>query len=279
MLENLPEIGIVDSREIISAILQTYNYDFDDYALTAFKFRLEKIIHKHKLQFPTYLINKLKADKSFFEVFLKDIQVETTEMFRDPGVWRILREEIIPAVVRQNTPCKILLPCCVSGDELYSLCILLYELHLESNVEITATYTSNLIPDTIKSGNFSAKKAEISEQNYTRSHGLYSLTNYLSVDEQQMIRKNNLLKNVVFVKQHIHFEDITGQYHLIVFRNKLICYNPVLEEKVLKKLDSCLLENGYLITGSQEHINSSSIVKNYSTEYPSESIYKKKQTK
>jgi chemotaxis protein methyltransferase CheR len=97
------EIGIVDTRNIIKTLLDDFGYDFRDYALTSFKRRLEYILSLYALRDADGLIAKLKDSKDFLDQFLYDITPETTEMFRDPSFWRVLRDEIIPELVRSAT--------------------------------------------------------------------------------------------------------------------------------------------------------------------------------
>ena len=98
----MPEIGIVDTRNIINVIAEKYNYDFSDYTLISFKRRIDSILEQFNLKYPNLLINKLLNNKVFFDQFLDLLAVPSTEMFRDPSVWRILRDEIIPDLISED---------------------------------------------------------------------------------------------------------------------------------------------------------------------------------
>ena len=127
----MTELGIVDIREIIKNILSKYGYDFSEFALTSFKHRLEKLIIKNNLSGVDGLLKKLKNNKEFFDIFLHEISVPSTEMFRDPSLWRWLRDELFANINEKNlTRFKIWFPNSVSGGELYSLAILLREMKI-----------------------------------------------------------------------------------------------------------------------------------------------------
>jgi chemotaxis protein methyltransferase CheR len=89
------EIGIVEYRNIIKVVKETYNYDFSDYALTSLKRRFERIMQLYRLRNTEVFIERLREDKSFFQLFLQEVSIESTEMFRDPSFWRYLRDETL----------------------------------------------------------------------------------------------------------------------------------------------------------------------------------------
>ncbi len=95
----MPELGIVDIREIIRVVKSEYDYDFGNYALTSFKQRLERLMALYSIGTMEALAEKLKKENDFFDTFLHDITVPSTEMFRDPSLWRWLREEYFPRVM------------------------------------------------------------------------------------------------------------------------------------------------------------------------------------
>ena len=134
------ELGIISIREIIRIIKEMHGCDFSVFALTSFKNRLERLMIKYNLQSPDNLIKKIQEEPDFFEDFMYDISVPSTEMFRDPSLWRWLREDFLPGAI-QNSPARyrIWLPQCVSGGELFSLAILLHEGKWLDKVQIIAS--------------------------------------------------------------------------------------------------------------------------------------------
>src|ERR1035437_7971906 len=92
------EIEIKSIRDLIAEVKASYNFDFSNYAITSFKRRLERALIVFSCNTIYELIAKIKADKTFYDSFLKEITVNTTEMFRDPSFWRKLREDILPSI-------------------------------------------------------------------------------------------------------------------------------------------------------------------------------------
>ena len=160
------EIGVVDFRNIVRVIKDTYDYDFNDYSLTSLKRKIEQVIQLHNLKHIDLLITRLKDDNAFFQQFLQEISIESTEMFRDPSFWRYLRDDLLPLIVKENYKSKIWLPCCVSGDELFSLCIILKEKGWIDNISITASCLNDKIIENIKGGRFRGFKFEVSSDNF-----------------------------------------------------------------------------------------------------------------
>lgn len=276
MTEDIPEIGIVETRQVIQTVRINHSVELDDWALTSLKHRIEKIIFYHKLKSIDYLNYKLKADPAFFELFMKEITVGSTEMFRDPSLWRHLREEIFHGenvLKKKNT---IWIPSCVSGDELFSLCILLKEIDKIDEYQITASYLSDRCLNDIKEGLLPHKKLETSEKNYIKSHGLTSFSQYYEMNDQIIKRNYEIIKNTSFVKQEVFLNNFEEQYGLILYRNKLIYCNPAMENRIINKLDESIVPGGFLILGEKEKINDQKIAERYEKVYHDESIYRKK---
>lgn len=249
------ELGIVDTRNIINLITEKYQYDFSDFALTSFKRRLEKIIDQNNLKHPDILISRL-SDKNFVDEFINQLTVPSTEMFRDPSLWRVLREEIFNSLYREMGPCfKIWLPNSVSGDELFSLVILLSEIGLLEKIEILVSSMSDRSIETIKSGYFHDHKLEISTDNYIRSNGKLDLSNYYSISNGKIVRDTSLIKGVTFFKQDTFLEPAPQGIKLVLFRNKMIYFNQTLQSKVLKTIYNSVTTGGYLVIGTKESLH------------------------
>jgi chemotaxis protein methyltransferase CheR len=273
----MTELGIVDIREIIRAIKSFYNYDFGNYALTSFKQRLERLIIRNNLTNADSLIKKLRDEPDFFDIFLHEISVPSTEMFRDPSLWRWLREELLPSSVEKSIgKFKIWLPNCVSGSELFSLMILLSEMKLIDKASIIASSLSNKSIEIIKEGQYDLKKIEVSTENYIRANGSANFTDYYRLDRYYAFRDISLISNVEFNKLNINFDNAPTNVKLILFRNSLIYYNPTLQDRILSVLNDSLSASGNLITGIKERISGVSSSKDFEIINEAESVYKKR---
>ena len=272
------ELGIVDIREIIRLINSTFDFDLSHYSLTTLKYRLEHVIAKNNLNTSEGLFRKLTDEPEFFDTFLHHLCVPSSEMFRDPSVWRWLKENYFPSLdEKQRMNFKIWLPYCVSGGELYSLAILLKELNLLDHVKIFATSFSDKSIESIKSGLYPFKKNEISIENYKRYQGGFDLTNYFKREKYNVVRDTSLIKNVEFIKDDINFNKAPKNIKLILMRNVIIYFNPTSQEKLLQKTHESLSAYGYLAIGLKEQIqtghNTQAI---YEAVELNESVYKRK---
>jgi chemotaxis protein methyltransferase CheR len=272
----MTELGIVDIRDIIKNIAGKYDFNFSEFALTSFKHRLEKLMIKNNLSSIDGLIRKLKNNKEFFDIFLHEISVPSTEMFRDPSLWRWLRDELFTNISDKNlNGFKIWFPNSVSGGELYSLAILLKEMNVLDKVQIISSSLSDKSIEYIKEGRYDLKKIEVSVENYVRFKGESDFSNYYRLDRYYAFRDTSLIKKVEFNKQNINFDNSPANIKLILFRNSLIYFNPSFQEKILRIMYDSLSAIGYLILGIKERIKNLDTNKSFEPVNELEGVYKK----
>ncbi|MBI5218632.1 MAG: protein-glutamate O-methyltransferase CheR [Bacteroidia bacterium] len=261
---------------LISVIKENYSCDFSEYSITSFKHRLSEVIRNHSLQTIDELIYRVSGDTSFFDFFLKEISVSETEAFRDTVIWRIIRFDIIKNLYEKiKTKIRIWLPGCTTGEELFSLVIILKENYFLDKVEIMASSISSKCIEQIKAGVFSIKKGEINLANYLRYKGKSDFKTYYSVTANKATWDTGLIENVEFLKPMSLFNDPPENIHLILFRNSMIYYNYNLQNKVLRILHKSLTSDGYLILGAKETLGNFDIKDKFSVVNEKESIYKK----
>lgn len=273
----MAELGIVDIREIIRVIKSVNNYDFSSHALTSFKQRLERLMGLHSIASAEGLIRKIQENSEFFDTFLYEICVPSSEMFRDPSLWRWLREDFFPNMVdKPSGRPKIWFPSCVSGGELYSLAILLSEMGMLDKVQVTATALSDKSIAQIRTGCYDLKKLEVSQENYKRFNGSKDLSFYYKPEKDCIVRNTSLIENVEFRKLNINFDFSPQNVKLILFRNNLIYYNPSLQDRILQILHRSLSAGGYLILGIRERVSGIYASREFELINETESIYRKK---
>jgi chemotaxis protein methyltransferase CheR len=223
------------------------------------------------------LIKKLRDEPDFLDIFLYEISVPSTEMFRDPSLWRWLREDLLPASIEKNIgKFKIWLPSCVSGGELFSLMIWLSELGLTDKVNILASAQSNKSIEFIREGHYDLKKIEVSTENYIRANGSSTFTDYYKLDRYYAFRDTSLIRNIEFTKLNINFDEAPTNVKLILFRNNLIYYNPTMQDRILSVLNDSLSASGILIIGIKEKISGFASGKDFDVVNEAESVYKKR---
>jgi chemotaxis protein methyltransferase CheR len=223
------------------------------------------------------LNRKLRNDPDFFDIFLSEMSIPSTEMFRDPSLWRWLREDYFPGHMNKSPgKLKIWFPLCVSGAELYSLAILLAELEIADKVQITATTISNKSLTVIKEGIYDLKKIEVSEENYKRFNGQKDLSAYYKTEKDYIVRNTSLTKDVDFRKINLNFDNAPQNVNLILFRNNLIYYNPTQQDIILQIMYRALSASGHLVIGIREKITGIIASRDFESVNDNESVYRKK---
>ncbi|MBO4601714.1 MAG: hypothetical protein J5651_00955 [Salinivirgaceae bacterium] len=269
-------IGIVDTRNIISAIAEKFGIDMSDYASTILRRRLVHTINAYTCHSADDFIDKVKRGAIDVDDFLYEMAVETTEIFRDPSLWRELRDRYLPEVCR--TPdCQIWMPGITTGDELYTLEIVLAESGLQNKAKVVAGCPSNKHIENIKNGGlYDPKKIEVSEANYTRYVGKSQFNSYYTMVDNHAKMKNELLANATIYQKDILKTEANKQYRMIIYRNTLLQFNIPLYEKVIRKLTESLAIGGYLIIGNMETLEYSETGKKMQVVNENEKIYKKR---
>ncbi len=270
------EIGIVETRNVIKAVLDTYGYDFRNYALTSFKRRLEGIITGNGFRDAEGLIYRIQNSKEYFDIFLQELTPETTEMFRDPSHWRALRDEVIPELKRSTSKPKIWVANYDSGEELYSLAILLKETGLLENVQIFSTVISNTVMTKIQQGKIDSRQIEVNEANYARIGVGHSYSRYFSQTATGIFFDVKLIENVSFVRLNTLYEGAPGGVRLALFRNQLIYFNQTHQDKVINTISESLVPGGYLALGAKESLENTNINHKFTVVNEAEKIYRKK---
>ncbi len=269
------ELGIVDIREIIRLIRTHFGFDFSNFALTSLKYRLEHIIAKNNLSSPEGLYRKLIDQKDFFDTFLFQLMVPSTEMFRDPSVWRWIREEYFSKLEDLSLMnYKIWLPFSTSGGELYSIAILLKELNLTHRVKLFASVLSDASVQYIKTGEYPPKKIEVSIENYNRFQGDHDFEKRYCDEKYTINRNASLLDNVEFIKDDLELKNAPKNVKLILMRNSMIYFNPTYQDFVINKMYDSLSANGIFIIGLKETLGSKPNL--FETVNENEGVYRKR---
>ncbi|MFZ2905359.1 MAG: protein-glutamate O-methyltransferase CheR [Cyclobacteriaceae bacterium] len=270
----MQDIDIADLKRIAELIHQKHNYDFRNYAMSSFKRRVLRILELKKLTVDT-LIKKLTENPSFINEFLDELTVNVTEMFRDPGFWRIMREEIIPAILLNHKQFKIWHAGCSSGEEVLSMAIMLKEMGIWQDVQLFATDLDTNILERAKAATYSIKNMELNEKNYIRFQGTSTLKNYYKEENGMAVFHKDLLANVTFRKHDLVLGDVFNKFDLILCRNVMIYFNQTLQNEVLKKFHEGLFKYGYLAIGSKESLIWCDYANRFIVVNNEEKIYKK----
>lgn len=250
----MQEIDVADLRRISELIYERYNYDFRNYAMSSFKRRVVRILELKKLTVPN-LLTKLIDTPPFIHEFVDELTVNVTEMFRDPGFWRVIRDEVIPDIRQTKKKFTIWHAGCSSGEEVLTMCVVLHELGILEDVHIVATDIDSGTLARGRSGIYPVKSMGINEQNYLAYAGHDNgLKKYYEQVNGSAIFKKDLLTNVTFTRHDLVMGEVFDRFDLILCRNVMIYFNQELQNEVLKKFHESLLPNGFLSIGSKESL-------------------------
>lgn len=271
----MQDIDIADLKRISEFIYQKHRYDFRNYAMSSFKRRVLRIMDLKKLSVET-LLKRLNDVPNFIDEFLDELTVNVTEMFRDPSFWRIMREEIIPAILLNHKQFKIWHAGCSSGEEVLTMAILLKEMNILHDVTLIATDLDTSILERAKSATYPIKNMDLNEKNYIRFQGsASSLKDYYREDNGMAVFDRDLLANVSFRKHDLVTGDIFNKFDLVLCRNVMIYFNQNLQNEVLKKFHESLFKYGYLAIGSKESLIWCDYANRFIVVNNEEKIYKK----
>ncbi len=268
-------LGITDTRKITAALSDNGCPDFAGYALVSLKRRLELALSHFGLTGPDALIARINAEDSFTDLLVSRISVETTELFRDPSMWRLMRDRILPELFRAGSDVKFWLPGSVSAEDSVSLIILLKESGYLNRSVVRVSSLSNNSLENIRTGTLGMKKIEVSEANYSKFQGRREFCDYMVVKEDNQCLDTDLLKDVDFSHEKSLVSCSGDKVDCILLRDLMIYLNPNLGNKVLEAVTRNLDVGGILVTGSGECLSNYFIGKNFKQIDESEKIYKK----
>jgi chemotaxis protein methyltransferase CheR len=260
--------------KLISAVREQYDIDFSDYARPSLSRRLTHLIKICSLQGLDELIDRIHKDKSFKKILINEITVGATEMFRDPEMWIALKRVILPHLFEVNEKLNFWITGCASGEEVYTLAILLREMKTSDRAEILATDLDPMVLDIAKKGFYYHHSYEKNMDNYTEFEGQRTLDSYMKMDKMGYHMDPSLLGNVRFEQHDLVQDKYKGNFDVIFCRNVMIYFNQDLQSMVLSKFRSVLGAGGYLALGAKESIIWSGNHHQFKLALPKEKIYR-----
>lgn len=272
---HMQDVEISDLRRLTKVILDEYDYDFTNYAMSSFRRRIQRILELYKFGNVNMLIKRLKEDREFFDEFISEVTVNVTEMFRDPSFWRELRDHIIPNILLNHNTISIWHAGCSSGEEVFSMAILLREMKMLDKAKIIATDIDTSILDRARRGAYPIKNMDLNEKNYIRFQGSGKLSDYYKEENGKAMLDPSLVENVSWRQHDLVKGIVFNKFDLILCRNVMIYFNQNLQNEVLKKLHESLFKYGYLVIGSKESLIWCEIANKFIVVNNEEKIYKK----
>jgi len=247
------EVELDEIKKLTDAILTKYGYDFTDYAISSFKRRVIMVLKKYALKTVDKLIQRILFDVNFFEQFVLDITVNTTELFRDPSFYQSVREQLFP-ILDSRPDFNIWHAACSTGEEVVSLAIMLKEANMLHKAKIYATDINTLVMQKAAQAAFPARNEDLYVENYLKTTPGGDLSKYYTIDNNIMQFDPSLLANVKFKHHDLARDFQFYKFDLIFCRNVMIYFNQDLQNRVFELLFNSMFTGGYLCLGTKESL-------------------------
>jgi chemotaxis protein methyltransferase CheR len=267
-------VAVREIKKIVDVLLETRGIDFSNYAFSSFRRRITRYLEINKIRDFEKFVETLKENQSYGDNLIKEITVNVTEMFRDPSFWIVLRNNILPQF-NTNQPIKIWHAACSTGEEVYSMAILLQEEGFLNNAKIVATDLNSDVIKVAKEGIYQLKNQETNIKNYNQFGGKSKLSSYYEVIGNTVQYDRQLTDNVDFMTHNLSQDGPFSRFDLIICRNVLIYFNFKLQEKVIQVFEKSLSKGSFLGIGSKESISWCRASRFFEAESIEENIYKK----
>ena len=263
----------LELKELIDLVKRTHGFDFSNYSKASLKRRLSRIITLKKVGFKE-LQDSLTNNTDFFRWFLNEVTVNVTEMFRDPSFYKTLNTQVVPYLPKFKNV-RVWSAGCSSGEEVYSIAILLREANLKVGPFVYGTDINTAMIEEAQKGIYSARKIKSYAENYKSCELHGELTDHFNVVNDVVSIKNELKQNTLFSIHDLVTDDAFNEFQIISCRNVFIYFETELQEKILGLFYKSLCPNGFLCLGSKETIRFPEYKNKFKVVSQKENIYQK----
>src|SRR5712691_8274812 len=268
------DLELIEIHLLTEGIYRHYGFDFRDYSVPSMRRRIWKRIYAEGLSTVSGLIEKVLHDSSCMERLLLDLSINTTAMFRDPTFYLAFRQKVVP-VLRTYPFARIWHAGCSTGEEVYSMAILLQEEGLYERCRIYATDINEAVLQKAKAGIFPLSSMQENTSNYIVAGGAGNFSQYYTARYDHAIFRPSLRENVVFAQHNLVTDASFNQFNVIFCRNVLIYFNNELQNRVQKLFLSSMETFGILGLGKKETIKYTSVADSYEEIDAEERIYRR----
>ncbi|SHK63639.1 MCP methyltransferase, CheR-type [Epilithonimonas mollis] len=259
------ESGIIKDEEVeylIRDVYELYGYDFSMYSRASFKRRVNRICLIDKFASFAELRYTLINDPDYLKRFIEEVTVNVTEMFRDPFFFKALRENILPQLGTYPL-IRVWVAGCSTGEEAYSMAIMLKEAGLYQKSLIYATDINPSVLETARAGIFPISQMKVYSENYIQSGGKQDFSDYYTANYDSAKFDTNLKEKLILSTHNLVSDSSFNSFQLIICRNVLIYFDKALQERVFQLFDDSLENLGFLGLGSKETLRFSNLGKHY----------------
>lgn len=273
-MSNTPSDFDIELRMLVEAVYLKYNYDFRDYTGASQKRRVLVAMREMGCNTVSELQSRVLHDPNGFAQLLQYLTIPVTEMFRDPEYFRAVREQVAP-FLKTYPSLKIWVAGCSTGEEVYSLAILLKE---EGLLERSIIYATDINPkslETARRGVYPIDRMRLYTENYQKSGGKAAFSDYYTAAYGGALFERSLIENVTFADHSLSTDTVFSETHFVSCRNVLIYFNRTLQDRVFGLFHESLCHRGFLGLGSKESIDFSSYAGRFEPLARRERVYRK----
>lgn len=272
--KNETELEQIEMELLLNGIHQYYGYDFRNYAVPSLRRRIWHHVYAEGLTSISALQNKVLHERDCFERLIFSLSIPVTEMFRDPQAFLTFRQKVIP-LLRTYPYIRIWHAGCSTGEEVYSMAIMLHEEGLYDKARIYATDMNSRSLQQAKEGVFDIKKMKQYTKNYLEAGGTRSFSEYYTAKYNSVIFHPFLKKNMIFAEHNLATDRSFNEFNVIFCRNVMIYFNDELRDHVHGLFHESLSHFGILVLGAKESIHFTSFSEAYEALDRTEKIYRK----
>lgn len=248
------DVEDIEIQLFVRAMQLRHGHDFSEYAPASLKRRVQQLVRTHDTGTISELNRRVLHEDGFVGSVIEGLSVPVSEMFRDPQVFRALREKVLP-VLASYPQINIWQAGCAQGQEVYSLAILLEEAGLYDRSRIYATDFNDAALAAASDGIYAARDARDWSRNYLDAGGTASFSDYYSARYDFIKLDKRLRRNVTFFNHNLVTDVVFCEAHLILCRNVLIYFNNALQDRTLGLFRDSLVRGGFLCLGTRENID------------------------
>jgi chemotaxis protein methyltransferase CheR len=271
------EIEALEVDLLLSAVHGRYGYDFGGYARASIERRVRQFCTTEDVPHVASLIPLLLRDPELAGRLIRYFSVSVTEMFRDPHVYLAIRREVAP-LLRTYPHVKVWLAGCATGEEVYSMAILLAEEGLADRCTVFGTDLNEEALEHARQGIYPVSRIRDYTRNYQRSGPRASFSEYYHARYDSAVMDGSLKRRLTFAQHNLATDEVFGEMHLILCRNVLIYFGKDLQARALRLFTDSLVRGGFLCLGTREDLRFSEVDDEYEVVDEKARIYKKRAT-
>jgi chemotaxis protein methyltransferase CheR len=268
------ELERIEIDLLLEGVYRHYGIDFRGYAVSSLKRRLARRMREEGTATLSALQDKVLHDRDAMQRLLVSLSISVTSMFRDPSFYRAFREKVVP-ILRTYPFVRLWNAGCATGEETFSLAIVLEEEGLLERTRIYATDFNASVVEHARSGEFSLARMKAYTQNYLDAGGTKEFSRYYTADGAVARFAPSLLENAVFAKHNLVSDGSFNEFHGILCRNVLIYFGRTLQERVHSLFHESLVNFGVLGLGHKETIRFTPLEHCYEAIDPREKLYRR----